>query len=104
MQYHRGELVFREQILELGGKKDSRPPPSGSEGGIRQTVDDADALDGLTRSLRRSIERAPTAWAAYPKTSEDTFQLSARSNSIQSRVNQSREEQQVKSFMDGRQQ
>jgi len=104
VQYHGRELILREQTLELSGEKDSWSQPSCCERGIGQSVDNANARQRLAGSLRCSFEGAPIAWAARPKTSEHTFQLSARSNSIQSRVDQTREQQEMKAVMDGRQQ
>jgi len=101
---HRSELVLREKTLELSGEEDSWSPPSRSKGGIRQAIDHANALEGLTRSLRCSLEHAPALRADSPKASEHVLELSGRSNPIQSCVDQSREQQQMKSFVDGRQQ
>jgi len=93
VQDYGGELVFGKQTLELSGEKDSWSPPSGSEGGIWQPVDDAYALDGLASSFHCSLEGAPTVWATCLESSEYAFQLSARSNPIQSGVDQPHEQQ-----------
>jgi len=91
MPDHCGELIFREKVLELSRQEDSWSPPTGGEGGIGQRIDNANALNRLTRSLCCSLEHCSNLRPRAPKAAEHVSKLSRRSKPVHPCVHQSHE-------------